>query len=66
MGEQSLHEYAGAVLGLRVLMAVINNWDLKDSNNSIYQILLFAAIIRSNNTSLAIRIEFWLGGLELV
>jgi hypothetical protein len=23
--------------GLRVLMAVINNWDLKDSNNSIYQ-----------------------------
>jgi hypothetical protein len=24
--------------GLRVLMAVINNWDLKDSNNSIYQI----------------------------
>jgi hypothetical protein len=24
--------------GLRVLMAVINNWDLKDSNNSIYQV----------------------------
>jgi hypothetical protein len=24
--------------GLRVLMAVINNWDLKDVNNSIYQI----------------------------
>lgn len=24
--------------GLRVLMAVINNWDLKDSNNSVYQI----------------------------
>ncbi len=23
---------------LRVLMAVINNWDLKDSNNSIYQV----------------------------
>jgi hypothetical protein len=23
--------------GLRVLMAVINNWDLKDSNNSVYQ-----------------------------
>jgi len=23
--------------GLRVLMAIINNWDLKDSNNSIYQ-----------------------------
>lgn len=23
--------------GLRVLMAVINNWDLKDSNNAIYQ-----------------------------
>ncbi len=25
--------------GLRVLMAAINNWDLKDSNNSVYQIL---------------------------
>ncbi len=25
--------------GLRVLMAVINNWDLKDYNNSIYQVL---------------------------
>lgn len=24
--------------GLRVLMAVMNNWDLKDQNNSIYQI----------------------------
>jgi len=24
--------------GLRVLMAVINNWDLKDVNNSIYQV----------------------------
>lgn len=24
--------------GLRVLMAVINNWDLKDSNNAIYQV----------------------------
>ncbi|PWT92942.1 MAG: hypothetical protein C5B56_01540 [Proteobacteria bacterium] len=24
--------------GLRVLMAVINNWDLKDDNNSIYQV----------------------------
>jgi hypothetical protein len=24
--------------GLRVLMAVINNWDLKDANNSIYQV----------------------------
>jgi len=24
--------------GLRVLMAVINNWDLKDSNTSIYQV----------------------------
>jgi hypothetical protein len=24
--------------GLRALMAVINNWDLKDSNNSIYQV----------------------------
>jgi hypothetical protein len=24
--------------GLRVLMAVINNWDLKDENNSIYQV----------------------------
>jgi hypothetical protein len=24
--------------GLRVLMAVINNWDLKDTNNSIYQV----------------------------
>ena len=24
--------------GLRVLMAVINNWDLKDSNNSVYQV----------------------------
>ena len=24
--------------GLRVLMAVINNWDLKDLNNSIYQV----------------------------
>jgi hypothetical protein len=24
--------------GLRVLMAVINNWDLKDVNNSVYQI----------------------------
>jgi hypothetical protein len=24
--------------GLRVLMAVINNWDLKDANNSVYQI----------------------------
>jgi hypothetical protein len=24
--------------GLRVLMALINNWDLKDTNNSIYQI----------------------------
>ena len=24
--------------GLRVLMAVINNWDLKDSNNSIYAV----------------------------
>ncbi len=24
--------------GLQVLMAVINNWDLKDSNNSIYQV----------------------------
>lgn len=23
--------------GLRVLMAVINNWDLKDTNNSVYQ-----------------------------
>ena len=22
--------------GLRVLMAVMNNWDLKDSNNSVY------------------------------
>jgi hypothetical protein len=24
--------------GLRTLMAIINNWDLKDSNNSIYQV----------------------------
>ena len=24
--------------GLRVLMAVINNWDLKDMNNSVYQV----------------------------
>jgi len=24
--------------GLRVLMAVINNWDLKDANNSVYQL----------------------------
>jgi hypothetical protein len=24
--------------GLRVLMAVINNWDLKDTNNSVYQV----------------------------
>jgi hypothetical protein len=24
--------------GLRVLMAVMNNWDLKDTNNSIYQV----------------------------
>ena len=24
--------------GLRVLMAVINNWDLKDTNNSLYQV----------------------------
>jgi hypothetical protein len=24
--------------GLRVLMAVINNWDLKDTNNSIYEV----------------------------
>jgi hypothetical protein len=24
--------------GLRVMMAVINNWDLKDANNSIYQV----------------------------
>src|SRR5262249_2080847 len=24
--------------GIRVLMAVLNNWDLKDSNNSIYQL----------------------------
>ena len=24
--------------GLRVMMAILNNWDLKDSNNSIYEI----------------------------
>jgi hypothetical protein len=24
--------------GLRVMMAVINNWDLKDANNSVYQV----------------------------
>jgi hypothetical protein len=29
--------------GLRVLMALINNWDLKDENNSVYEVRVKAA-----------------------
>ncbi len=35
----SLNPFSGAreMNGLRVLMAVINNWDLKDDNNAVYE-----------------------------